>query len=105
MEGDNVQNYGGKDQWIYMQLRAEASSMIQRLSDHSNETQESCWKSEQFLPFAVIMIEVKYWNRFANIFLFSFSCCFVKSSELSAVNSWLSSDSDKFINSVTNRVR
>ena len=35
---------------------------------------------------------MKYWHRFAKIFLLSLCCCFVNSSELRALNSWLSSD-------------
>ena len=68
--------------------------MIQRFScyDCSNETQESCWQSEQFQFFAVIIIPMKYWNHFANNFFFSFRCCFVNSSELSQLLTALSSD-------------
>ena len=68
--------------------------MIQRFScyDCSNETQESCWQSEQFQFFAVIIIPMKYWNHFANNFFFSFCCCFVNSSELSQLLTALFSD-------------
>ena len=67
-------------------------SKIFLLYDCSNETQESCWQSEQFQFFAVIIIPMKYWNHFANNFFFSFRCCFVNSSELSQLLTALSSD-------------